>query len=93
MIATTIGGSTIGIRNTVRSASSARARTLSSSASARPSTSWRPTVQAESLSWTHSEAWKRRSAVRKAKLRAGCEKSHCVAGWVRLRGVRLVAAR
>ena len=93
MMATTIGGSTMGIRKTVRSASSVRERRFKSSATPKPSRSCRLTVQNESLSWTHSDPWRRPSESRNAKLRKGREKSHCVAGRVRLSGVRLVARR
>ena len=55
MIATTIGGSTIGIRNTVRSARSRPDRMFSSRAKPTPISSCRPTVQNDSFACTHSE--------------------------------------
>ena len=55
MIATTIGGSTIGIRNTVRSARSSPERRFSRNANPTPITTCRPTVQNDSFACTQSE--------------------------------------
>ena len=55
MIATTIGGSTIGIRNTVRSARNRPERMFSSSAKPTPISSCSPTVQNDSFACTQSE--------------------------------------
>ena len=62
MMATTIGGSTIGIRKTVRSASRNRERRFSSRANPNPSSICSPTVHSESWSWTHSDPRRRASA-------------------------------
>jgi hypothetical protein len=62
MMATTMGGSTMGIRNTVRSASRSRVRMLSSRARPSPIRSCNSTVQNESLICTQIELWKRVSA-------------------------------
>jgi len=61
MIATTIGGSTIGIRKAVRTASRKRERMLSSSATPSPTRSCSTTVATDSLTCTHTELRKRGS--------------------------------
>ena len=61
MMATTIGGSTMGIRNTVRSASIRRVRMLSSSASKSPIRACSSTVQNDSLICTQTELCRRES--------------------------------
>ena len=59
--AATIGGSTIGIRKTVRSAVSSRERRLSSRAMPRPSSTCATTVETDSLSWIQTDSPKRGS--------------------------------
>src|SRR5690348_1647759 len=93
MIATTIGGNTIGIRKTVRTARISPLRRLSSKAKPTPMRSCKDTVQNDSFAWTHNELRKRASVGNSAKLANGCRKSHSVAGLVRLSGVKLVASR
>jgi hypothetical protein len=62
MMATTMGGSTIGIRKTVRSASRKRVRMFSSSAKPKPIKSCSATVQKESRACTQSELSSRESS-------------------------------
>jgi hypothetical protein len=61
MIATTIGGRTIGIRNVVRIASSTFERALSISATPSPARIWRRTVKSESRVCTQTELANRSS--------------------------------
>jgi hypothetical protein len=61
MIATTIGGSTIGIRKKVRANSTTRDCVCSKSASSMPSRTWNSTPQNDSFACTHSELTKRGS--------------------------------
>jgi len=62
MIATTIGGSTIGIRKAVRAARTRPLFRFSSSAKPKPMTSCNDTVQNDSFACTHSELRNRASA-------------------------------
>ncbi|MCY1548311.1 hypothetical protein D9M68_844150 [compost metagenome] len=59
--ATTIGGSTIGMRNSVRAPSSTRDFPLSNSASPRPTSNCNTTLDADSLNCTAMEPRKRLS--------------------------------
>ena len=61
MIATTIGGSTIGIRNTVRNARIRPLFRLSSSAKPMPISNCNDTVQNDNFACTHSELTNRAS--------------------------------
>ena len=55
MMATTIGGSTMGMMNSARMASRNRRRLFNSRAAASPSSNWKPTVKTDRRSCTPRE--------------------------------------
>jgi len=63
IIATTIGGNTIGKMKAVRTISRKREPALSRRATPSPIASWNATVAIDSFTWTHSELRKRASPI------------------------------
>src|SRR4030095_1371046 len=93
MMATMMGGSTMGMMKRARIASRTRESRFRSSAAPRPRRSWTATVNTDNRSCTPSELRNRPSPGSSRKFARGRLKSHHVAGRARLRGVRLVRRR